>query len=132
MIARELDRAFASVPALAPGTEGVRLVGLAGTVSTLAQLDAGVAVYDRDLVHHRRVTLEGVRTWRDTLAGEPAADRLRRPGMVPGREDVLVGGLFVLAAVMERLGCDDLLTSENDILDGVAAEMRRGDAAVRP
>jgi exopolyphosphatase/guanosine-5'-triphosphate,3'-diphosphate pyrophosphatase len=107
------------------------LVGLAGTVSTLAQLDAGVAAYDRDLVHHRRLTVERVRTWRDILAGEPAANRLCRPGMVPGREDVLVGGLFVLAAVMERLGCDELLTSENDILDGVATAIRRGDVMVQ-
>ncbi len=36
----------------------VRLVGLAGSVSTLAQLDAGLAVYDRDAVHHRLLSLD--------------------------------------------------------------------------
>jgi exopolyphosphatase/pppGpp-phosphohydrolase len=39
--------------------------------------------------------------------------------MVKGREDVLHAGLYVLAAVMGRLGANELLTSENDILDGI-------------
>jgi exopolyphosphatase/guanosine-5'-triphosphate,3'-diphosphate pyrophosphatase len=44
--------------------------------------------------------------------------------MVPGREDVLVGGLLVLDAVMARFGIDELLSSECDILDGVAAQLQ--------
>ena len=39
--------------------------------------------------------------------------------MVKGREDVLHAGLYVLVAVMTRLGTSELLTSENDILDGI-------------
>jgi exopolyphosphatase / guanosine-5'-triphosphate,3'-diphosphate pyrophosphatase len=126
MIADQLDRALDHEPRLIPPVGGVRLVGLAGTVSTLAQLDVGSPTYQRDVVHHHLLTLDAVRTWRDRLGAETPAMRLARPGMVAGREDVLVGGLYVLAAVMERLGCDELLASENDILDGVAAALRRG------
>ncbi len=43
--------------------------------------------------------------------------------MVPGREDVLVAGLYILDAVMGRFGVEELLTSEDDILDGVAASL---------
>jgi len=43
--------------------------------------------------------------------------------MVPGREDVLVAGLFILDAVMGRFDVDEVLTSEDDILDGVAASL---------
>jgi exopolyphosphatase/guanosine-5'-triphosphate,3'-diphosphate pyrophosphatase len=43
--------------------------------------------------------------------------------MVVGREDVLTAGLYVLAAVMDRFGAADLLTSENDILDGIAQSL---------
>jgi exopolyphosphatase/pppGpp-phosphohydrolase len=43
--------------------------------------------------------------------------------MVVGREDVLPAGLYVLDAVMERFQVDQLLTSENDILDGVVASL---------
>ena len=44
--------------------------------------------------------------------------------MVPGREDVIVGGLIVLAATIGRLGLDGCLTSESDILDGLIASQR--------
>jgi exopolyphosphatase/guanosine-5'-triphosphate,3'-diphosphate pyrophosphatase len=124
MIEREIDRLFASVPAFFDLVGRVRLVGLAGTVATIAQMDAGVSEYDRDAVHHRVLTLDGVRHWYQTLANETAAQRLLRPGMVPGREDVLVGGLLVLDAVMSRFGISELLSSECDILDGVAAQLQ--------
>jgi exopolyphosphatase/guanosine-5'-triphosphate,3'-diphosphate pyrophosphatase len=125
MIASELDRAWAAVPDFGRIHGDVRLVGLAGSVSTLAQLDAGLAVYDRDAVHHRLVSLATVELWRDRLSAESPQQRLARPGMVRGREDVLHAGLYVLAAVMERLGTDELLTSENDILDGITDSLLR-------
>ena len=125
MIDAELDRAFAATPALAAAVGRVRLVGLAGTVATLAALDAGLVEYQRDAVHHRTLTRDVVRRWRDRLGAETPEVRLTHPGMVPGREDVLVAGLYVLDAVMARLGADELLTSENDILDGIVASLRR-------
>ena len=119
MIEAELDRAWREVPDLARLVGQVRLVGLAGSVSTLAQLDAGLETYDRDAVHHRTLSLATVELWRDRLAAESPEDRLARPGMVKGREDVLHAGLYILVAVMTRLGANELLTSENDILDGI-------------
>ncbi len=120
MIAEALERAMAADPVLASVPGGVRLVGLAGTVATLVQLDRGVATYQRDEVHHRLVTRTAVQYWRDRLGAESPAQRLGHAGMVPGREDVLVAGLMVLDAVMERVGATELLSSESDILDGVA------------
>jgi len=61
--------------------------------------------------------------WRDRLAAEPVEVRLTHPGMVPGREDVLAAGLYVLAAVMDRFEVDELLSSENDILDGIVLSL---------
>jgi exopolyphosphatase / guanosine-5'-triphosphate,3'-diphosphate pyrophosphatase len=119
MIEAELDRAWAAVPDFARVAGDVRLVGLAGSVSTLAQLDAGLATYDRDAVHHRLLSLGTVELWRERLSSESPDERLTHPGMVRGREDVLHAGLYVLEAVMERLRADELLTSENDILDGI-------------
>ena len=123
MIEAELDRAFAAVPAFASVVGRVRLVGVAGTVATLAQMDAGLAEYDRDTVHHRTLSRAAVTSWRERLARETPEERLARPGMVSGREDVLHAGLYVLEAVMARLGVDELLSSENDILDGIAASV---------
>jgi exopolyphosphatase/guanosine-5'-triphosphate,3'-diphosphate pyrophosphatase len=122
MIGEQLDTAWHAVPAFATLGD-VRLIGLAGSVSTLVQLDARLESYDRDVVHHRRVSLATVREWRDRLASEPPEARLARPGMIRGREDVLPAGLYVLAAVMERLGVDEFLSSESDILDGITSSL---------
>ncbi len=123
MITDELVRAFAATPQFEEVVGDVRLVGLAGTVATLAALDARLAVYDRDVVHHRLLTRGDVQYWRDLLARETPEQRLEHPGMVPGREDVLVAGLYVLDAVMERFRVDTLLSSENDILDGIVMSL---------
>jgi len=96
MISAELEKAWSAEPAFREVAGNVRLVGLAGTVATLAQLDAGLSTYDRDAVHHRVITRSVVERWRDTLARETPQARLARPGMVAGREDVLTAGLYVL------------------------------------
>jgi exopolyphosphatase/guanosine-5'-triphosphate,3'-diphosphate pyrophosphatase len=119
MISAELDRAFASVPAFSSVVGDIRLIGLAGTVATLAQLDAHLRVYDRSVVHHRVLSRGVVQHWRDVLSRETPDERLAHPGMVVGREDVLPAGLYVLDAVMERFEVESLLTSESDILDGI-------------
>ena len=98
-----------------------RLVGLAGTVTTLASLQQGMEVYDRDRIHHSVLSADDVRGWFERLAAEPSSHRLLRPGMVPGREDVIVGGAMVLDAVMGRFGFAECLVSEADILDGLIA-----------
>jgi exopolyphosphatase/guanosine-5'-triphosphate,3'-diphosphate pyrophosphatase len=114
----QLDRALADHPRFASSH---RLVGLAGTVSTLVSLQKGMVDYDRDLVHHAVLTVDDVRRWYRSLAVDSMAGRLDRPGMVPGRQDVIVGGALILDTVMERLGFADCLVSESDILDGLVA-----------
>ena len=123
MISSELDRAFDAVPAFNRLVGNVRLVGLAGSVATLAQLDTGLKVYDRSKVHHHLMSRGVVDEWQRRLAGESPAERLRETGMVPGREDVLTAGLYVLAAVMDRFETLELLSSENDILDGITRSL---------
>jgi len=97
------------------------LVGLAGTVTTLSALEMGLAVYDRDRVHHSVLTAEAVGRWERTLAGEDRGARLVRPGMAEGREDVIVAGALILSTLMTVLGKDRCLVSEADILDGMVA-----------
>jgi exopolyphosphatase/guanosine-5'-triphosphate,3'-diphosphate pyrophosphatase len=115
----ELDRAAIAVPALDVIRVGRRLLGLAGTVSTLTMLDQGMARYERDRVHHAVLDRRTVSHWCEVLAAEPSAARARRPGMDPGREDVIVGGVIVLREVMDRFGFVRCVVSEADILDGL-------------
>jgi exopolyphosphatase/guanosine-5'-triphosphate,3'-diphosphate pyrophosphatase len=120
MVDELLDEAVTDHPRLG---DAHRLVGLAGTVTTLASLHLGLDVYDRDRIHHHVLTAGVVDQWYRTLASEVTAARLDRAGMVPGREDVIVGGALILARVMARFGFEECLVSEADILDGMAASL---------
>ena len=121
LIQREVERAWREQPSFDAVRGDLRLVGVAGTVATLAQLVAGDDEYERDRVHHQSLHRSDVQYWIATLGGLTPSERLALPGMVAGREDVLVSGLMILDAVMERFAVTTLMTSEDDILDGVAA-----------
>ncbi|MGH9065280.1 MAG: exopolyphosphatase [Acidimicrobiales bacterium] len=117
---RAVGRAVDQVVEALPGLRGAReLVGLAGTVTTLAAIHLGLARYDRERTHHSVLTRGQVDGLLAGLAGEDRAARLRRPGLEEARADVIVGGALVLAGVMSRLGLGACLVSESDILDGM-------------
>jgi exopolyphosphatase / guanosine-5'-triphosphate,3'-diphosphate pyrophosphatase len=123
-IAAELDRATEVIPALARPDAGRRLVGLAGTVSSLVSLELGLADYDRDRIHHAILTRAAVDRWCDVLGSEPVAQRARRAGLPEGRQDVIFGGALVLREVMDRFGFEQCTASESDILDGLVRSLR--------
>ncbi len=120
----ELERAREVIPLLADLGPAGRLVGLAGTVSTLASLELGLAEYDRDRIHHAVLPLEAVERWCDVLGEEPVAERARRPGLPRGRQDVIFSGALVLREVMRRFGLQECIVSESDILDGLVMSLR--------
>jgi exopolyphosphatase/guanosine-5'-triphosphate,3'-diphosphate pyrophosphatase len=107
-----------------PINEARTFVGLAGTVSTTAAVEQGLAEYDRDRIHHFVLTRDAVEDVFRTLATEPRADRVHNPGLEPERADVIVGGLCVLVEIMRRLSFDECLVSESDILDGLVMSLR--------
>jgi exopolyphosphatase / guanosine-5'-triphosphate,3'-diphosphate pyrophosphatase len=108
------------LPAVA---EARTLVGLAGTVSTVAAVEIGLASYDRDRIHHFHLTRAAAEDVFRTLATESRADRVHNPGLEEARADIIVGGCCVLVALFRRLGFDEMLVSESDILDGLALSM---------
>jgi exopolyphosphatase/guanosine-5'-triphosphate,3'-diphosphate pyrophosphatase len=99
-------------------------VGVAGTVSTLVALRLGLVEYDREALHHRRLGRDDVAALLSDLSTSPLARRRAIPGIEPGRADVIVGGALVLHEVMDALGHDHLVYSEDDILDGLVASLR--------
>jgi exopolyphosphatase / guanosine-5'-triphosphate,3'-diphosphate pyrophosphatase len=119
-----LDRATTAIPSLAETERPRRLVGLAGTVSTLASLELGLADYDRERIHHAVLTAASVGRWCDLLGAETVAERARRPGLPVGRQDVIFGGALVLREVMRRFALAECIVSEADILDGLIMSMR--------
>jgi exopolyphosphatase/guanosine-5'-triphosphate,3'-diphosphate pyrophosphatase len=123
-IGAELDRATEVIPALAEVGRVRRLVGLAGTVSTLAALELELAEYDRERIHHAVLTAASVERWCAVLGAEPVAERARRRGLPEGRRDVIFGGALVLREVMTRFAFSECIVSEADILDGLIMSMK--------
>ena len=115
-----LEDADRQLPALA---EAERLVGLAGTVSTVASLDLGLATYDRAKVHHHLLPRDVIEDWFRTMAMGDRDDRLGNPGLEEGRADVIVGGLCVLVGLLRHRGLRSCLVSESDILDGLCLSL---------
>jgi exopolyphosphatase/guanosine-5'-triphosphate,3'-diphosphate pyrophosphatase len=110
----------ADVRRVIPGVaDAATLVGLAGTVTTVAAVELGIPEYDPERIHHFRLTHEAAEDVFRTLATESAAQRAHNPGLEPGRVDVIVGGAAVLVGVFRVLGFDEMLVSEADILDGL-------------
>jgi exopolyphosphatase / guanosine-5'-triphosphate,3'-diphosphate pyrophosphatase len=102
---------------------GSRVIGLAGTVSTLGSLSLGLEHYERDKVHHAQLSYSDVDDWLATLASEPSSARAERPGMEPGRADVIVAGALILSLVMSIFDRNICLVSESDILDGMVLSL---------
>jgi exopolyphosphatase / guanosine-5'-triphosphate,3'-diphosphate pyrophosphatase len=120
VIGHELETARARLPVLEAGGP---VIGLAGTVSTLASLELSLAEYDRQRLHHAVLSRGQVDRWLAILSSESSAARLARPGMVAGREDVIVAGILVLSCVMAVFDRSSCLASEDDILDGLVKSM---------
>jgi exopolyphosphatase/guanosine-5'-triphosphate,3'-diphosphate pyrophosphatase len=115
-----LEDVVRELPAVA---EARTLVGLAGTITTVAAVEIGLATYDRDAIHHFRLTRDAAEDVFRTLATESRADRIHNPGLEEARADVIVGGCCVLVALFRRLGFDEMIVSEADILDGLALSL---------
>jgi exopolyphosphatase/guanosine-5'-triphosphate,3'-diphosphate pyrophosphatase len=103
--------------------EAKTLIGLAGTVTTVAAIEMGLAEYDATRIHHSRLTRAEVEDVFRTLATESVEQRRHNPGLEPGRVDVIVGGVIVLVTILRTMGFDELLVSEADILDGLVRSL---------
>ncbi|MER5384657.1 Ppx/GppA phosphatase family protein [Streptomyces sp. NPDC002688] len=96
------------------------LVGLAGSVTTIAAIALGLDAYDSARIHHSRVSVDRVREITAWLLRSTHAERAAVPSMHPGRVDVIAAGALVLLSIMERTGAREVVVSEHDILDGIA------------
>ena len=121
VVRSHLDDVVREVPAT---LDAARLVGLAGTVTTMAAVEIGLAEYDPERIHHFVLTRAAAEDVFRTLATERRADRRHNPGLEEGRVDVIVGGALVLVAVMRYFDFDECLVSEADILDGLVLSLR--------
>jgi exopolyphosphatase/guanosine-5'-triphosphate,3'-diphosphate pyrophosphatase len=120
----DIRAALAEVVADVPVHEAATLVGLAGSVTTVAALAMDLPAYDAAAIHGSRIPVGAVRSVTAGLLTSTRARRAALPVMHPGRVDVIGGGSLVLRVVMDALAIDEVVVSEHDILDGIALSLR--------
>jgi exopolyphosphatase/guanosine-5'-triphosphate,3'-diphosphate pyrophosphatase len=95
-------------------------IAVAGTATTVAALDLGLPAYDAERIHGHVLTCTAIAAQRRRLAPLTVAERRAIGPIEPGRAPVLVGGILVLEAALDRLGLVAVEVSERDILHGIA------------
>ncbi|MFE7039490.1 exopolyphosphatase [Streptomyces atratus] len=118
-IRADIDAALDLAEESVPLTGAATLVGLAGTVTTVAAIALGLDVYDSEAIHHSRISLDQVQEITGRLVTSTHAERAAIGAMHPGRVDVITSGALILLAVMKRTGAQEIVVSEHDILDGI-------------
>jgi exopolyphosphatase/guanosine-5'-triphosphate,3'-diphosphate pyrophosphatase len=118
-----VDDVRREVPGLADALSSGAVVGVGGTISTMASVEIGLPTYDRDRLHGFVLDRPAAEDVFRTLATESAADRAFNPGLEADRVDLIVGGACVVVETMRQLHIDELIVSQSDLLDGVAADL---------
>ena len=115
-IRHQIERAIAAQP----GAEPLHAIAVAGTPTSLAAIDQGLEPYDPGRVHGYRLALKRIQRMLSRLSSLPLAERLRVPGLHPGRAPTIVAGTVILVQVMRAFGLEEIEVSELDILHGSA------------
>jgi exopolyphosphatase/guanosine-5'-triphosphate,3'-diphosphate pyrophosphatase len=122
----DIRAALGEVRAEVPVAEAASLIGLAGSVTTVAALALELPAYDAVAIHGSRIPIDAVRIVTADLLAATRARRAAMPVMHPGRVDVIGAGALVLRVLMDEFGMDEVVVSEHDILDGIALRLARG------
>jgi exopolyphosphatase/guanosine-5'-triphosphate,3'-diphosphate pyrophosphatase len=119
-LAADVRNLIEDAVAAGPGTGALRAIAVAGTPTSLAAVDQKLEPYDPSRVHGYRLGMRPVQRMLSRLASMPLADRLRVPGLHPGRAPTIVAGTVILVQVMRAFGFEEIEVSERDILHGSA------------
>lgn len=105
-----------------PVIRGLRprvLVGTAGTITTLAALDLGLAAYDPARVQGHRLAREAIRGLLVRLGRVHLTERASMPCLEPGRADLIIPGIAVTLAVLEGLELPELVACDTGFREGI-------------
>ena len=129
----DVDDAFAEAVQHVDVSAARTLVGVAGTITTVAAATLDLDRYDRDAIHGAGLTREQITATAEHLVAMTSAERADLPYMHPGRVDVIAAGSLVFARLVELIddavsragGQLEIRVSESDILDGIALGLAR-------
>lgn len=136
-IDKHIDDAFKVVPAGRART----IIGVSGTVTTMAALTMGLQHYDHTAVDGVHIGLEQAYAVNNRFLRMPRDCRRTYATIHPGRVDVVGGGAVIWSRVLERLAkaayedhggvLDTFVASEHGLLDGITLDLGRKLLATR-
>jgi len=121
----DIEAALDRVEAAVPVRTARSLIGLAGSVTTVAGIALDLPAYDSERIHHSRIPAERVHEVSARLLAMTHDERAAIPVMHPGRVDVIGAGALILDRIVRRYGFPEVVASEHDILDGIAYSLYR-------
>jgi len=101
------------------GAAGARLVGLGGSVRSLAAAATRRAELPLDSVQGFVLTRAALDALVEELAGRPPEERERVPGIKRGRGEVILAAAVVLRAVLEASGAEGIEVTEAGLREGI-------------
>jgi exopolyphosphatase/guanosine-5'-triphosphate,3'-diphosphate pyrophosphatase len=121
----DIRAALGEVAAEVPVGQAASLIGLAGSVTTVAALALELPAYDAEAIHGSCIEVGAVREVTAYLLAATRERRAAMPVMHPGRVDVIGAGALILRVLMDEFGMSEVVVSEHDILDGIALRLAR-------
>lgn len=97
----------------------VRLIGTAGTITTLAAIDLKMTQYDPVRITNHSVSRSTIETIVHRLTGMKRTQRATIAGLEKGREDLIIPGAAILLHLMSRFGFETLTVSDSGLLEGI-------------
>jgi len=114
-IEERLESTIASIKRFKP----LYVIGVAGTITTLAAIDLKLAKYDSEKIHGHILDRDRIKEIYDFICGMDTEDRKKVTGLDPKRADIIIGGIAIVIEALKMLDCKSIYVSEKDILDGI-------------
>jgi exopolyphosphatase/guanosine-5'-triphosphate,3'-diphosphate pyrophosphatase len=115
----DADAQLARVTGVLDPSSAERVVGVAGTITTITAIGLGLDAYDPVRIHRSALRADEIAAVAGKLAAMTVAERAALPVMAKGREDVIAAGALLLDELVRTFGFPRVIASESDILDGV-------------
>jgi exopolyphosphatase / guanosine-5'-triphosphate,3'-diphosphate pyrophosphatase len=115
----DADAHLARVTGVLDPSSAERVVGVAGTITTVTAIGLGLDAYDPRRIHRSALRADEIAAVAGKLAAMTVAERAALPVMAKGREDVIAAGALLLDELVRTFGFPRVIASESDILDGV-------------
>ncbi|MBI5208148.1 MAG: Ppx/GppA family phosphatase [Candidatus Firestonebacteria bacterium] len=107
------------------------LIGVAGTVTTLAAMDQELFPYDINKIHKYKLSFDHIEKLHENLKTKSVDQIKQIKGIHPARSDVILAGSLICLIIMKKLLCNYLLVSESELLEGIIKKNFKADSSLR-